>query len=70
MSLLYITKNEDKLAKFEVALGHLHENLRDVLKYFKLVSTSGFKDRANFFNDFLLLADFLKMNLINNNLNI
>jgi len=70
VSLLYIAKNEDKLVKFETALGHLHENLRDVLKYFKLVSTSGFKERTNFFSDFLLLAEHLKASLINNKLNI
>lgn len=70
MSLLYITKNEDKLTKFETALGHLHENLRDVIKYFKLTSTSGFNEKANFFNDFLLLSDYLKSNLINNGINL
>jgi len=68
VSLLYITKNEDKLGKFESALNHLHENLRDVLKYFKLTSTSGYKERATLFHDFLILADYLRGNLINNKL--
>ncbi len=70
MSLLYITKNEDKLGKFEYVLAYLHEDLRDVLKYFKLRSSSGFKEKANFFNDFLILSDYLRNNLLNNRLNI
>lgn len=46
--------------KFEFALKHLHINMREVLKYFKLTSTSGCQEKANFYNDFIILAEYMK----------
>ena len=66
--MAYSTKAEDKLLKFEYALRHLHINMRDILKYFKLTSTSGCQEKANFYNDFIILAEYMKNNLKTNSL--
>ena len=53
-------KNEEKLTKLEYALKYLHIDMRDVLKYFKMTSTSGCQEKANFYNDFIILAEYMK----------
>ena len=70
MNLIFLSSNDEKFSKFESALVHLHDNLRDLLKYFRLTSISGYKEKANIYNDFLILAEFLKNSLINVNLNL